>query len=326
MRILFYTAITLFLFTACSESSRTILPRVSGKAGEVLIITDKSVWNGAIGDSLRSYLSAPYMVLPQMEPNFDLIQVPPAAFTDIFKSHRNIVFVSIKPGSSAQLLMGNDKWARPQSVFELNAPTAADMLSLLPAEAPKLARLLSNTENRRLMDLYAGNRNLKIAELLSTRYSIDLIVPASFSLDVDSGNFVWISEETGGATLGVLVYTYPYTDKNTFTKNYLLNKRAEFTRKYVPGASQGSYMATESSVPAGFKTYLLKNKAYTAELRGLWRMENGFMGGPYINISTPDTLRKRIVSVDAFVFAPNIEKRNYMRQLESILYSLQIKP
>lgn len=51
-------------------------------------------------------------------------------------------------------------------------------------------------------------------------------------------------------------------------------------------------------------------------------MENYIMGGPFVQLSTVDTRRNRIVTVEGFVFAPSEEKRNYVRQLEAILYSL----
>lgn len=326
MKKLLYILTGIVVLSSCHTSSDTLLPRISGRSGEIIVVIDKSRWEGAVGDTLRKYLAAPFKVLPQEEPKFDLVSVPKTAFTDIFKTHRNILFIEVRNNVVPQLLAGNNKWASPQSVFEFQAPSDTAMTNLIVREADNLSRLVENAERKRLMDVNAGNKNGEIAEALKSKFSIDLVVPAGYTLDVDTTDFVWISEESGGATFGLLVYSFPYTDAQTFTYTYLLNKRTEFTRKFVPGTVPGSYMSVEPALKPLFETYKLRNKLFIAELRGLWKLENGFMGGPFINISTPDTLRQRVVCIDGFVFAPNIEKRNYMRQIESILYSLQVKP
>jgi hypothetical protein len=59
-------------------------------------------------------------------------------------------------------------------------------------------------------------------------------------------------------------------------------------------------------------------------LRGLWKLENAFMGGPFINISLLDENRNRVVTVDAFVYAPGLDKRNYVREVEAILNTFKI--
>ncbi len=46
------------------------------------------------------------------------------------------------------------------------------------------------------------------------------------------------------------------------------------------------------------------------------------MGGPFISLSTFDKERNRIVTVEGFVYAPKFDKRNYLRQVEAILYTL----
>ena len=50
-------------------------------------------------------------------------------------------------------------------------------------------------------------------------------------------------------------------------------------------------------------------------------MYNDFMGGPFVSHFFLDKERKNIIAVDGFVYAPKYPKRNYMRQVESIMYS-----
>jgi hypothetical protein len=81
-------------------------------------------------------------------------------------------------------------------------------------------------------------------------------------------------------------------------------------------------MTTETEVPLNFN--ILKfNDNYASEMRGLWRVENDFMGGPFISLSVLDASRRRVITVEGNVYAPKNEKRNYLRQLEAMIYSME---
>jgi hypothetical protein len=142
-------------------------------------------------------------------------------------------------------------------------------------------------------------------------------------MDVDSSNFVWLASETPLSSQGIFIYFYPYTDENTFTPEYLVEKRDKFLKKFVPGPSPNTWMATEDLLPPSFNEFKLDEKYYS-ELRGLWKLQNGFMGGPFVSFSTVDESRMRVVTVEGFVYAPSEEKRELLRQVESILYTLEI--
>ena len=51
--------------------------------------------------------------------------------------------------------------------------------------------------------------------------------------------------------------------------------------------------------------------------RGLWKLQNGFMGGPFL-LKKYYRGEKTIISV-GLVFAPQKNKRDYMKNLEAIL-------
>jgi hypothetical protein len=151
---------------------------------------------------------------------------------------------------------------------------------------------------------------------------LSLTIPKGYSYDMDTTDFHWIALETPDISQGIFVYYYNYTDKETFTQDYLIKKRDSFLKLYVHGSSPDSYMTTELQVFPTFNSYEL-NGIYTAELRGLWKMHGDFMGGPFISLTQLDEKRNRIVTVEGYVYAPKFNKRNYVRQLEAILYSLQ---
>ena len=51
-----------------SRSDKPLLPNVSGKAGEVIAVMDRSDWDGNLGSATRDLLAADYPFLPQREP------------------------------------------------------------------------------------------------------------------------------------------------------------------------------------------------------------------------------------------------------------------
>lgn len=79
--------------SSCTEQQKrkVLLPNISGKAGEVIVVIDKGQWEGAVGTVLRDTLACDYPYLPQREPLFTLINVAPVGFTQMFQLHRNIV-------------------------------------------------------------------------------------------------------------------------------------------------------------------------------------------------------------------------------------------
>ena len=54
------------------------------------------------------------------------------------------------------------------------------------------------------------------------------------------------------------------------------------------------------------------------------RMQGAKMGGPFVSLSTVDEERKELITVEGFVYAPQFNKRDYLRELEAILFSLRI--
>jgi hypothetical protein len=138
-------------------------------------------------------------------------------------------------------------------------------------------------------------------------------------------DFYWISNQNTTVRQDIVIYSYPYTDKSTFSKDYILAKRDSVMKINLAGEFEGSYMGTEYKYdPPTFKEVLV-NKAYSAEIRGLWKIKNGgAMGGPFVSHTRLDEINQRVINIEGFVFAPGEKKANAMRQLEAIIYSAKL--
>jgi hypothetical protein len=53
-------------------------------------------------------------------------------------------------------------------------------------------------------------------------------------------------------------------------------------------------------------------------------MHGAKMGGPFVSLSCVDGTGTRLVTVEGFVYAPQFDKREYMRELEALVFSMRM--
>ena len=64
---------------------------------------------------------------------------------------------------------------------------------------------------------------------------------------------------------------------------------------------------------------------FAVETRGLWMVQNDFMGGPFISYTFVDPTLERVITIDGYVYNPSDLKRNFIRQMEAIFHSIGFK-
>ena len=121
---------------------------------------------------------------------------------------------------------------------------------------------------------------------------------------------------------GIFVYEYPSI--NTFNSQTILSARDSVLQKYVFGSSDGSYMTTENLYPPHISIHTI-NMLEVLKVRGLWKMQNGFMGGPFISNFINDKLNDRVLVIEGFLFNPGEEKRNSLQELEWLISDFKIQ-
>ncbi|MBQ2598518.1 MAG: DUF4837 family protein, partial [Bacteroidales bacterium] len=131
---------------------------------------------------------------------------------------------------------------------------------------------------------------------------------------------VWISYETTYTTQGIFIYRFPYTGEEQFTLEALVAKRNEVSKENVPGPTEGSYMIINPVLTPGYWEKTYRGRTFT-EIRSLWETQNDFMGGPFISDAFRSADGKDVIVIEGFVYAPKYDKRDYLRQLEAIIYS-----
>ena len=95
--------------------------------------------------------------------------------------------------------------------------------------------------------------------------------------------------------------------------------------KYVSTEIENTYMyINDVDLPMFLKTMQIDNH-YAVEARGIWEIENDYMGGPFISYTIHNPESNELLYLDGFIHAPGREKRNYMQQLEKIFTSCSLK-
>ncbi len=146
--------------------------------------------------------------------------------------------------------------------------------------------------------------------------------PMGYKVRKKTDDFIWISDDKQYTTQGVFVYKYPASSKENFTEQNIIAHRNEFLKKYVPGMFDNTYMITNEVATPEVKFIRFRGRQF-AETRGLWEVYGDFMGGPFVSHSFYSRDGKDIIVLDGFVYAPKYDKRQYLRQVEAILYSFE---
>ena len=82
-------------------------------------------------------------------------------------------------------------------------------------------------------------------------------------------------------------------------------------------------MITEKAYrPYYYKTSLENKK--TLLTKGTWEVANDYMAGPFVNYIIEDKTKKRLLVIEGFAFAPSVNKRDYMFELETIIKSFSL--
>ena len=313
-------------FASCSDEPRTAKKdRSVGGTSEILVVTQNDEqWNGRIGDTLRHFFLDYQYGLPQPEARNELAHIKAAGFSDMFRKHKNIIEVEIDPNlEKAVAETAEDLWAAPQRYVKISAPDAAAWVDLFGKQKDIYQQWFDKVERERIMNVFRPTKDEAIANAIAKRYGFTLTIPQGFYIAKDEPDFMWIRKELERSSADIVIYRTPYVDTMQFEASSLVAMRNMMEGQYIPGPAEGSYMSTETEfVPPLVTTVADHPAGYTVEMRGMWRTEGVFMGGPFVSYTFADSRTGNLVTLEGFYYEPNQKKRNNLLQLESILYSL----
>ena len=255
-RILTIVSVLLAL-VSCGGRQKALLPNVSGKAGEVLVVIEKNDWEGAVGNATRDLLACDCPWFMMREPLYSLSNVTHSGFADIFKVHRNIVFFDIDPQvASIGVKYLQNVWASPQAVVNISAPDTQTATELLQSEGAKIVSFIEQAERDRVIRNTMRYEEKDLAVMVADIFGGCLHFPTGYQFKKKTSDFIWIADEKQYTIQGVFVYRYPALGtKGDFSKANIIAHRNEVLRNNVPGMFDNTYMTT-GTIPTPYVEYI----------------------------------------------------------------------
>lgn len=314
-----FAAFMAFSLCACEDSKG-----LAGKPGEVLIVMNKEDWNSPLGVIVRESLTDDYPMLPQAEPRFKLSNVEHASFTDMLHDFRNIIIFETNSKHSSKVTYRTGVWAPTQCVVNVRAESYAKAVELYETKADEIIAKIEEAERNRII---SNNEKYSAPEV---KHQVGKMVGGSPSFHSDAkifkqtDDFMWISVcNTDFIKKNILIYKYPIESvEEAMDPESILQHNMHVMNINIPGPQENTYM-THSKFFTPTVEMITQDDRTIAEIRGLWDVENDYMGGPFIGHEFVSQDGKYMIGVTGFVYAPKYDKIQHLRDLEAIVYSFK---
>ena len=307
-----------------AKKKKFLLPNASGLPYEMLVVIGDDQWERPLGRAVFGVLDTDVPGLPQSERSFRITRIAPSAFdSNMFRIMRNVILVDIQNiYTQPKFKFARNVYSYPQMVMTLQAPDEASLAAYVNENAQSILDFFTKAEMNREIENLREEHNPEVSRSANEIFGVDVWVPWEVNKIKKGKDFLWASTDKGKKDMSIVLYSYPYKDKNTFTLEYFLNKRDSVMKVNIPGGREGSYMTTQRDY-VYVKDATVQGK-YAQVARGLWRVQGDRMGGPFVSHSRVDEVNGRIIVAEAFIYAPESLKRDLMRRMEAALYTLQL--
>ncbi|WP_420552132.1 DUF4837 family protein [Tenacibaculum aiptasiae] len=304
-----------------------ILPRSNGTTNKIMIVTKAADWQGKIGDEIRTVFGEHQVGLPQPETLLSVSQVDPIGFNS-FLRHAKAILI-LQNGTEEDIKVEKNKYAAPQIIVYATAKGKEGLINLIKNKGKEIIKIFKDEDIRFTQTIFKKERidETKFKTIQNLGLTVD--IPKRYNLVEDTGDFLWMRQHLksgiarGDGTNNILIYSVPLEDESKVSDN-ITSVRDTIGKKYIPGSKEGMYMITEQAyTPFTFDAEIDGKKAY--ETRGKWEVKNDFMAGPFINYTVIDKKNNRLIIFEGFTYAPSVNKRDFIFELEAIAKSLKIK-
>ena len=313
-------AFVLFALIACNDKPEgKILSSSSGGLNNLTIVMPNDMWAGAVGESIREKLAGPVNGLPQVEPMFEINQMPLEAFSGFMRKQRT--FLKVEQADTPSLEIVTDEYARPQTGIILRGPTEEALINLIKQDSAKIVDTYKGAEFKE--KIRRISLSLKEDDPIKKAFGISMKFPSAYRYAKTDDGFFWIRKDIPNGDMNITIYEVPYNliDRDSNTIGSLIAMRDSIAGDNIV-VNEGMRFITE----AAFAPYLSETKiddkpAY--QMKGMWEVKGRFMAGPFVNFTVDDKENNRYLVLEGFVFKPSANKRDNIFELESILRSVE---
>ena len=302
----------LILMTGCQKGRNGQLPASTGQPYEVVV-------EGDTDSIVTQILTADVPGLPQPEPLCNVINVKRGQLKGSYLMVRTRIVVEIDPRNKEfSAKSSKDVNASPQLVIRIKAKSAEQLRAMLynkaaskegepsqDEEASKNAQLLRNLIDQSELQHLASliKQNPEKQKEVKRMFGLNMKIPASLDASKKAKNFLWLSNNASTGMQNLLIFKASNSEKKASNNEQKARNSEQIDsilKRNMVGETDNMYMI----IPQ-------------LRERGLWEMKGDAMGGPYV------MKRKGNIVVIAFVYAPEMKKRNLTKQLEAVLSTIR---
>lgn len=338
--LLFFAAIV----SSCDQSANNNenLPVARGAAGEIILVMDSTNWRGAVGDALRDIFMAPMPGLPQEEPMYTLNYVNPIALNSVLKSAKNMIFVTTLEGQSRAdrilksyftkasleriendpslyLYSRQNEFAKGQEILHLFGKDEAVLIAHLTANAEQIRGYFDRAEGERLKKALFTREEKGIEKALEDQHDFFIRVPYGYEIAKNEERFVWLRQLGRDIDKNIFIAYRNYDTEGLFSKDSLLGLREAVAKEYIYDAQDTSLYVTTQRIAPVDTVEINFNGHYSVKMKGLWKLTDNSLGGPFISYTLVDEALNRLYYIEGFVSSPGKDKKDLVREIEVIL-------
>lgn len=319
------------LLSSCSskQAQEMLLPPATGAPYDLYLILPEELKETALADSLHAIFEYPMEGTPNGDEYFYVSEVLPDHFVRSIRTLANVVQVEVDPEyRGAMLRMSRDTHSRGQIILKMKGSSAQQLADSLMPMQEQLREIFVKNELKRAQKNMMENSNTFQEDRLMKMQSVSMKIPYALKKngrgESDADHFFWATDDFQEKQSHIVVYSVPYTSQDIFSLEGAVAIRDSVMGANIPGGFPDSYMETNKKVVLPEYKALNVGGKYVGELRGMWRIKNGLMAGPFVCHMRLDEQSQRVVFVEGFVYAPHDGKRKLIRNLEAALYTLQL--
>jgi len=338
------------VLVSCNDDAFTSryggVPSAFGKANKLTVIADSTWWDQGLRDSVDFTFGAPVLILPAPEPLYDLthftlrdLEANPARrelrayflishnglrgtpLDDLMR--RDLGDSLLPPGAPYTVKLIRNRWASGQILVYIYGQDPQAVYRAIAERGPALlAKLREHDQEILESQTFAARENAILARRVREHTGVTFRIPGEYIEALEQDSVLWLRKELKDMTLGLLFQRIPYQSQEQFEKEGFREIHDRMTTIVSsPQPELVTRMIIDDRYLPLFFSPLTIGGQYAMEVRGLWRMENDVMGGPFIAcvIQSPD--QRELVLATGFVYGPGKSKREWMQQLEIILRS-----
>lgn len=287
----------------------------------MILAIDTGYWSKAAMKEIYAVIQQPQPAINQIEPMFDVIRCSNADYKASFMRHRNIVQFDYNPDYAGNTFeIQRDPVTKPQIHVKIRGNNQDSCLALFLAHQDEIVQAMYDNDIARLQNAHRKLNNPVIEKKIKEKFGVSMTVPEGYFVGREEDDFLWLCFRTPKNDRFVMIYTSP---RYELTTENIVAERDRITKAYIQGAVAGAYPLVANIEGFPLRQNLQLRYHSGVELRGLWETVRDKMGGPFYSFTqiAPDSVS--CITIDGFVYAPQEEKRDYLREVEAVVKSVQ---